>query len=108
MKKKIKFFPGILVLTILAVVSAIIAGSLFELALLAMKNPAGIIGAMLILVLFILVMVVCVILTCVDLPLTITSLTKSEKKTFPLIMLIVESIILIIAIILVILFFTQR
>lgn len=107
MKKKIKFFPGILVLTILAVASSIIAASLFDVALKIIQDPKGIVGAMLILVLFILVLIVSVILTCVDLPLTIISLRKSEKKVFPLIVLIVESIIIIIAITLAILFFTR-
>lgn len=100
MIKKVKNFIAITILTALALIFFIASAGMFATALKVMKTSAAAIpAALLILVAFVLSLGVSAILAIIDLPLTIVSIKKSEKKVYPTILVVIESIIIIAALI---------
>lgn len=109
MRKKVKYFIAITILSAIALLFLIISAGTFAAALATIKKGgAAVIGGILILAIFAISLGVSAILAVVDMPFTIISIKKSESKVYPIILLVIESIIIVSGITLLILLILHK
>lgn len=110
MKKQVKFFTGITILVVIAVILLTISAVFFTKALEFMKSGSagGVVGGFLALVMCFLLLAGSTLLSFINLPFTIISVKKSERRAYPIVLLIIEGIIILVALVLVIVLLINR
>lgn len=110
MKNKVKYFIAITILSIIAFLFFILSVATFAFALSIIKNGTGggVIGGILTLIACFFSLAISTLLAIIALPFTIISVKQSEKATYPTVLLVIQSIIIVTAIILLIVALANR